>query len=175
VISNCEKNSNTEDAKKKLETKAKTKRKGRGPPPKERPLKRVFRVRAKDRRARRAQCRGRQAEHIYEDKGVTCSCARSLNKRHRNWPLLTRSAFQADLDTAETEVKLWKTRRRGAKKNLGAAEEERHTRPEAESKSSELKAGGGRRLIQSKARIVTPQKRRSWKGGSISSATSSCW
>jgi hypothetical protein len=70
--------------------------------------------------------------------------------------------LQADLDTAETEVKLWKTRRRGAKKNLLAAEEELATSTKQESKSSELKAGGTQ-AYQSKRELSTPKRRRSWR------------
>jgi hypothetical protein len=71
AISNCAKNSNTADAKKKLETKAKTKRKGRGSPLQGRPLKRVFRFEQKIEELVELNAEEDRLEHIYEDMGVT--------------------------------------------------------------------------------------------------------
>jgi structural maintenance of chromosome 4 len=113
-------------------------------------------------------------EQIYEDmKGVTQKLRSELEQKTQELAPVNqeRACFQADLDTAETEVKLLEDSTTRAKKNLGAAEEELATLDQKqESKSSELKAGEDE-LIQSKARIVDAQaeeKVLAEKEGSIS-------
>jgi structural maintenance of chromosome 4 len=113
-------------------------------------------------------------EQIYEDmKGVTQKLRSELEQKTQELAPVNqeRACFQADLDTAETEVKLLEDSTTRAKKNLKAAEEELATLDQKqESKSSELKAGEDE-LIQSKARIVDAQaeeKVLAEKEGSIS-------
>jgi structural maintenance of chromosome 4 len=113
-------------------------------------------------------------EQIYEDmKGVTQKLRSELEQKTQELAPVNqeRACFQADLDTAETEVKLLEDSTTRAKKNLGAAEEELATLDhKQESKSSELKAGEDE-LTQAKARIVDAQadeKVLAEKEGSIS-------
>lgn len=99
-------------------------------------------------------------EEIYEEmKGVTQTLRTELETKTQELAPVhqERAVFQADLDTAKTEVKLLEDSTRRAQERLTAAEEELATLDEKqESKRTELAAGEDE-LAQAKERIVEAQ------------------